>query len=873
MLWTLQRLANLLRRRSLNAEIDEELQFHLDSRIRDNVADGMSVDEARRDAHRRFGSPLGVRDGVRDANILVSLESILQDLRFAVRSILRRPGFALLAVTTLALGIGANAAIFTIVESVLVRPLPFPESERLQIISFAQNRRPVWLYPGLADADYLAFREQDRTFEATATFANPPLTLTGAGDAARVSSSSVTGDFFRVLRVDPAAGRTLVADDAREGAEPVAVISDRLWRSRFGADPSVVSRRIVLDGVAHTVVGVMPQGFSYPLETEVWTPFNLQIRPGTSFSRPVIGRLRADTTREQADAAFRAFISTRAKEGIPPDWIAQVMPMKDAVVGDVGTPLLVFSGAVAFVLLIACANVANLLLMRAVSRRHEMVTRLALGASRARLIRLLMTEAAVLSTAGGALGVVLAAFGGPALLTLIPAGKLPRHAEIHMDPWVVLFTLGLVAITTVILGVLPALQSGRESLASVARETSSSSTRRSHRLRHVLVVSEIALALMLLVGAGLLARNFLQMRSVDPGFEPQRVMTMTVNLPAARYRAIASSQDFHTRVLQGLGSLPGVTSAGAVNWMPLGLMMLRGDVVADGGVAVPDDYAVMKAAISPRYFTAMGIRLKGRDFSDADVAGAPKVAIVSESVARQIWPNDGAIGKRISIESRPGPDDWLTIVGVAGDIRQTALTSPVVPALYQPYQQVTRPGFLTYMTFVVRAEGDVSSLAPAIRGVLRAVDRDQAPQSLALMESVVSRTMAEPRFQTQLMGGFSVLALVLAALGIYGVLASSVVERQREIGIRMALGAHHGDVVRMVVSRTLVLTAFGAALGLSGASALTKFLETLLVGIPPKDPPSFAIAVTVIVLAALTAAVVPALRASRVDPVVALRDM
>jgi predicted permease len=869
---TWRRLANLFRRRSLDLEIDEELQFHLDSRIRDNLADGMTPDDARRDARRRFGSPLGVRDGTRDANIAVALDGILQDARFAIRGLRRRPGFASVAIVTLALGIGANTAIFTIVESVLLRPLPFPESEQLHIISFTHSGRPGWMFPGLADSDYLAFREQDRSFDATAAFSRSPLTLTGAGDAVRVTSAMVTPDFFRVLRIAPVAGRTFAAGDALDGAERVVMIGDGLWRSRFGADPSVVNRRVILDGIAHTVIGILPPGFGYPGATEVWTPHSFRPTPGTGLSRPVIGRLNAHTTREQAEAAFRAFATTRAGGSkSSSDWIAQVTPLKDATVGKVEVPLLIFSGAVGFVLLIACANVANLLLMRAVSRRHEIATRLALGAGRARLIRLLVTEAAILCIAGGALGVGFAAYAGPALLTLMPAGTLPRHGEIHMDPWVLVFTLGLVAITTLILGVLPAVYAGGDDLSAVTRETSASSTRRSHHLRHALVVAEIALALVLLVGAGLLARNFLQMRSVDPGFEPRRAMTMTVDLPATRYRTAEAAQGFHARVLDGLEMVPGVTAAGAINWMPLGVMLLRGDVSVQDAPPLPDGYLVVKAAVSPRYFSAMGIRLSGRAFNAEDTAGAPKVAIVSEALARQIWPGQDAVGKRISIETRPAAEDWLTVVGIAGDIRQTGLTSPAVPVLYQPYQQVARLPFLTHMTFVARVGGDPRTIAPAMRGALQAVDRDQAPQSLASMETIVAGTIAEPRFQTELMGGFSVLALLLAAIGIYGVLAASVVERQREIGIRMALGAGHGDVVRMIVRRTLILTACGATFGLLGAAALTKVLETLLVGVEPQDPTAFVVAAAVVVAAALAAAALPARRAGLVDPIVALR--
>jgi putative ABC transport system permease protein len=809
MAWT-HRLANLIRRRDLSAEIDEELQFHIESRIQDNIADGMSPAEARRDALSRFGSPAGTRDNTRDANIVTALDAIAQDVRFAIRSLRRRPAFTAIALLTLALGIGANAAIFTVVRSVLLRPLPFPEPNRLQMVTHG----PVG---GLSDSDYVAFREQDRTFEAIATYANSPLTLTGAGDAARIAGVPVTSDFFRVLRVNAATGRTFVADDAREGAEHVVVISDGLWRDRFGADPTLVNRPITLDGIPHVVVGIMPRGFAYPARTDLWTPFEVKVNPHLTFSRPVIGRLADGTTREQAQAALESFIRTHSDE--PSTWMPRVAPLKDQMVGNVERPLLIFTGAVGFVLLIACANVANLVLMRAVSRRQEIATRVALGAGRARLIRLFVTEGALLSLGGGVLGAAFATLAGPTLLALVPVGRLPRQGEIAMDGAVAIFTLGLVALTTIVIGLVPAFSAGRQNLAAVSREISASSTRGSHRLRHGLVIAEVALALVLLVGAGLLTRSFLR-----------------------------------------------------VNWLPFGQMHMRGDISIQDG-HLPDGYLATKAAVSPQYFTAMGIHLTGREFNDADTSGSLGVAIVSEALARRAWPNQDAIGKRISVESEPRPEDWLTVVGVAGDVRQEALTQPQVPAVYRPYRQFAQAMPLSHMTFVVRADGDPRELAPAMRAALQSVDRNQAPQSLTSMQTLIGGTIAEPRFQTQILAIFSFFAVMLAGIGIYGVLAASVVERHREIGIRMALGADRRAVVRMVLRRTVLFGAAGIGVGLVGAAWLTRVLAGLLIDIRPTDPVAFVTAAGVVVLAALLAALIPARRATRVDPLDALRSL
>ncbi len=856
------RLGNLIRRRDLNLEIDEELQFHIESRIKDNVEAGMSPAEARRDALRRFGSPAGTRDHIRDADIVAALDAVAQDVRFAVRSLRRRPAFTGIALLTLALGIGANTAIFTVVRSVLLRPLPFPEPDRLQMITYA----PV---AGVADADYLAFREQDRAFEATATYGNAPLTLTGAGDAVRVAAVPVTPDFFRVLRVNAIAGQMFVANDARQGAERVVVVSNGLWRNRFGADPTLVNRPITLDGIPHVVIGIAPSEFVYPAGADVWTPLEVKADPHMSLIRPVIGRLADGTTREQAQAALETFGRSRGDEQA--SWRPRVTPLKDEMVGAVETSLVIFSGAVGFVLLIACANVANLVLMRAVSRRHEIATRLALGAGRARLVRLFVTEGALLSLGGGLLGVALAVLAGPTLLALVPAGRLPRQGEINIDAFVLVFTLGLVALTTIVIGLVPAFSAGRQDLAGISREISASSTRSSHRLRHALVIAEVALALVLLVGASLLTRSFWRVYSIDPGFNTRNVMTMIVNVPSSTYPTAATLREFHARVLTSLSTIPGVRSAGAVNWLPFGRMHLRGDIRVEDG-QVPNGYIVTKAAVSPQYFSTMGIRLTGREFTDADAPGAPAVAIVSEALARRVWPNQNPIGKRISTQTEPRPEDWLTIVGVAGDVRQELLTQPVVPAVYRPYRQMSHAGFLSHMTFVVRVDGDPRALAPAMRAALQSVDRNQAPQSLASMQTLVGGTIADPRFQTEILGVFSLLALLLAGIGIYGVLAAAVVERQREIGIRMALGADRQAVVGMVLRRTLVFGATGIVIGLIAAAGLTKVLSGLLIDVKPTDPVAFVAAACVVVVAALLAALIPARKATRVDPLVALRS-
>ena len=865
----IQRFRNVFGR-DVNPDIDEELRFHLEETIRKNVAAGMSADEARIDALRRFGSRSAAREQTRDADVLVTLETIVQDLVFAFRSLRKHPSFTLVAVLTLALGIGVNAAIFAVVYNVLIRPLPFPGSDRLFVATYQPRDAPSWLFPGLSDRDYLAFRQADRIFEATTSFARPPVTLTGAGDPVRLASATVTPDFFRVLRVNAAVGRTFVPRDAESGRDPVVVVGDALWRSRFGSDRDFVGRTITLDGVPHTVVGILPPGFSFPAETTLWTPLEVRSEPGVSFIRPVIGRLTPQMTREQAQAAWETFAARQPiDDGTPrSNRLARVIPLKDAVVGDVRTPLLIFTGAVGLVLLIVCANVSNLLLMRGVSRRHEIVTRLSLGAGRRRIIRQLLTESAVMAFGGAIAGMLVTLVSVPLLLTLVPKGRLPRAGEIHIDGWVLAFTFGLALVSGVILGLVPAFHATREAESGGRLEGMTWRTRPSNRFRHALVVAEVALALVLLVGAGLLVRSFLRLNAVDPGFRPERVMTMTVDLPQLTYPEVPRLRAFHQQLVATLSTLPNVAAAGAVNWLPFGDMAINGDLRLPDG---RDGWAT-KAAVTPGYLRAMGVRLKrGRDFTDRDDAGAASVVIVSESVARALWPNEEPLGRQLSIEDRPTEADWLTVVGIVDDVRQNGLKEDVAPAVYQPYQQVSKPFFLSRMTFVVRTDDDARRIAPAMRAALRTADRNLAAQSIASMEDVIASTVAEPWFQTRVLAVFSVLALVLAAIGVYGVLSFSVAERRREIGIRIALGAQGRALVRLVLERVLLLAVAGVVLGIAGALALSHVLRQLLFETSPTDTTTFVSAAALLVAVALMAGMIPARRATAVDPVVALR--
>jgi putative ABC transport system permease protein len=861
-----------VRRRRRDEELEEELRLHVELATDEAHRRGESpagASRAARAARLRLGGAAQAMEALRDQRGLPWLDDLLRDVRHGLRSLRRTPVVAGVALLTLALGIGATTAIFTLVRNVLLRPLPFSDPESLYVISYT-SPGPAWLYPGMSDRGYVDFLEANRTFQSLATLSEAQSTLTGAGEATRIAGAAVTTDFFRVLGVNAALGRTFGPEDDETGSGNTVLIADSLWRRRFGADPGLVNQTIVLNGIPCRVVGILPPGFSYPANATYWIPLTVRILPNAVHTRAVIGRVKAGITKEQAQADLDAWVQNRPRR--PPNSVARVTSLHDAMVGDVRLPLLVFGGAVGFVLLIVCANVANLLLIRAVSRRQEIAARLALGASRPRVVRQFLTEAAMLSLAGGCLGAAVAFLGGPALLSLIPAGHLPADIAVRVDGWVLAFSAGLSIVTGLITGLAPIVQTSRETLYGALRGATASATRHSHRLRHALVVAEVALTLVLLVGAGLLVRSFITLSSVPLGFTPERVMTMTVDLPVSRYPTVEQAVMLHSRLLQSISAMPGVESVAAVNWLPLGHLFIWGDVQAEDRPDLVGKYTATKLAISADYFKTIGIRLlRGRSFSDEDRASRLPVVIVSDSVARRLWPGGDPLGKRLSLEDRPKPEDWLTVVGVVEDARQDPFNLERAHAIYQPYQQVTRRSWVGYMTVLVRTTGDPVQAAPMMREALARIDKDEAPQTLAALDAVIGRTVAEPKFQARVLAAFALAALLLAAIGIYGVLAASVLERRGEIGIRMALGADRASVVRMIARQMLVLAAIGIAIGLAGSLAVTDVLASLLFNVTPTDAATFAAAAAVLLAAGLAAAIVPARRAARLDPAQVLR--
>ena len=680
----LNRISNLFHRNQVDEELDEELQFHLEARTRANLNAGMDVQAAQHDARRRFGNPTLAKERAHEMNINMSIETLARDLRYALRSLRKSPGFTVVAILTLALGFGANTAVFTVVNGVLLRPLPFPDPGRLFLISYQSKDGPSESQPGLYDTNYLEYQRHNQAFDKIATFNEDSAALTGTGEATRVPTALVTSSFFSVLQVNPMLGRTFLPEEEQPGKNRVAVLGDRIWRSRFGADPNILGKRITLDGASYGVIGVMPTSFTYPHEAALWLPLDVGGDPHNTYTRAVVGRLRRSVSQQQALAELEA-LAKRWPPG-PGDrresMVAEVLPMKDLLVGKIRRSLLIFMGTVAFVLLIACANVANLLLMRGTSRQREFAVRNALGASRWRVIRQLLTESTLLSLGGALGGILVAILGVPALLALAPIAGVPRPEEIHIDGFVLAFSLGLGAFIGILFGLVPAFRATGLGVRDALGLGVPTATAHRQRLRSLLVISEIAMALVLLTGAGLMLKSFMLIRAVDPGFRTENILTMTVDLPDASYPTAPTIQAFHADTLAKLSSLPGVVAVGAVNWMPLQPLLARGDFNVDGGRKRPRGFIVAKPAVSPDYFRVMGIRLlQGRGFTEQDGSSAPGVAIVSQSVARTLWPGEDPVGKRITMEDEPKPKDWLTIVGVVDDVRQQSLTEPPMPAI------------------------------------------------------------------------------------------------------------------------------------------------------------------------------------------------
>ena len=796
------------------------------------------------------------------------MDSIIKDIRYGLRSLLKRPAFTAIAVVTIALGIGVNTAIFSVINAVLLRPLPYDDPARL--ISFRSNQSP----PDLADVE-----AQSKTFSRLGGMVMQPLAYTGQSEPIQFQIGQVTGGFFETLGVKPARGRFINHEDNRNGGPFVVVLSHDLWVKHFNRDEQILGKAIPLSGNMYTIIGVMPEGFFTPREnTEAWTPVHVSNpvaanHRGVHFLR-TYGRLAPGVTIEQARAEMQVVDQNLAAQY--PDENKNrrtvLFALHERIVGETRTSLLILFAAVSFVLLIACANFANLLLARAAERQREFVIRGALGAGRWRLMRQLLTESLLLSLAGGAVAVVLA-FWATSLLVSFKPENLPRVAEIGVDGRVLGFTLGISVLTGLIFGLVPAWTASRGHVGDALKESGRSSTAGSarQRLRSAFVVVELAVALVLLVGAGLLVKTFWNLRSVEPGFNPENLVTMRVELPETRYEDVASQTRFRKQVLAGMNSLPNVQAA-MISELPLSGDSLNHDFLVENRppIAPGDEPSVETRSVLGDYFKVMQIPLqRGRDFAAPDFdEKAPLVGIANETLVRQYFPNEDPIGKRIRWARNPQVQ-WITIVGVVGDVKHFGLDVPEEPALYSPYTQINP--WKRWMSVAARTQGNPSGVARDLKQEIWKVDSQLPVTRVETMSEVAASSFAARRFNMTLLSVFAGLALVLAAVGIYGVMSTAVTQRTQEIGIRVALGARATDVLKLIIRDGLLLVSIGVAIGLAGAYALTRLMATLLFGVTPTDGLTIGVVSAVLIGVALLACFIPARRATRVDPLVALR--
>lgn len=800
------------------------------------------------------------------------METLIRDLRQAFRSLLKRPGFTAIALIALALGIGANTAIFSLVNAVLLQPLPFPEPDRL--VWAWGNIRNGGNRASVAPLDYLDFRKENTTFEhLAATISVPvPVNLTGTGEPERLTSAAVTGNYFQTLGVTPVLGRTFTLENEDPALNQVAVLSYALWQKRFAGDPGILNKTVTLDGQACEVIGVMARDFNFPQTAELWLPINFDRSPQMKqrrahFMRP-IGRLKPGVTLAQAQADTD-IVARRMEQQFPDTntgWNLRLVSLREQLVGGTRTTLWILFGAVGFVLLIACANVANLLLVRAASRQKEIALRTALGASRWRIIRQMITESVLLSLIGGVLGTLLAMWGIE-LLVLMSEGSIPPTAHVRIDLTVLGFTLLVSLLTGVLFGLAPALRTLKLSVSDTLKEggRSGGEGARRNRTRSLLVVVESAVAVVLLVGAGLLIRSLYQLQNINPGFDARNVLTMRLDLPRKKYDQPAKSANFFQQLQARISALPGVETVGLVTELPLSGQPNDMPFTVVGRPATSSDqsFGADFRRVNVEYFKALRVPLtRGRNFTEQEMMQSAKVLVVSESLVNAVFPNEDPIGKRLQMMM--GKEPW-EIVGVVGDIRHRSLDTP-------PYSTMYMPSYQTIWTnLVIRTQGDPSALTAAVRKEVQAIDPDQPIAAVRTMEDWVDRAVAAPRYRTTLLALFAAVALVLASTGIYGVMSYSVAQRTHEIGVRMALGARQRDVLKLVVSHGMLLVLFGVALGLAGAFALTRVMSSLLFGVTAKDPLTFVAVAVVLVLTALLACYIPARRATKVDPLVALR--
>jgi predicted permease len=871
------RLGSLFTSSRSDREFARELESHLQLQIDDLMRSGMTPDEARRRALGSLGGVERTKEEYRDRRGVPVFENLIRDLRHAARGLTKSPGFTLAAIIVLGLGVGANTAIFSVVNAVVLRPLPFLDADRIMRL---WHIPPPTLFTGtqvfsLSPANFIDWQQQSHVFERAAVYRVGRRTVTGQGEPYALVAGRASADFLPIFGMSPRLGHGFTAEDDKAGGAKTVLLGDATWRTRFGGDPSVIGRSLVIDGVAHTVIGVVPNAPAFINTIQIWLPLawtaeERAIRNNHNYRGVAKLKPGIDVATAQADLTT---IARQLEQQYPEDnkdWGALVLPLQDDLVGTTRSSLLVLLGAVGLVLLIACANLANLLLVRTLGRAKEIAVRSALGASRLRVLQELLAEGALLGVGGGIAGWLAAVYGVQLLVATFGA-SIPRSDEITLDARVLAFTSGVALLTGLASAVFPALRMTRRDANDALKQGAGrgNSSAGEGRVRRYLVVSEVALALMLLIGAGLLIRSLSGIRGVNPGFDPRNLLTATVGIPNSKYATPESRVRFFDRALENIRALPGVESAAAIDTLPL-----QGGssqyVAIEGAPPVPESELPVVAVRmpTPGYFETARVPLKaGRDFTEGDALGRPLVAIVSELAAKKFWPNESPIGKRITLSLMS--KEPREVVGVVGEVVMSSLEErEPETTIYVPSRQFGFGG----SDLMIRTSGVPESLTRSVIGAVQAVDPEQPVLDIATMQSIVEESLGERRFAMLLLGGFAALALVLAAIGIYSVLAYTVRQRVREIGIRMALGAPTSGVLRLVALEGLKPTLIGVGIGLALAAALGRVMSSLLYGVGVHDAGTYALVGSLVIAVGLVATLVPVYRATRIDPVVTLRS-
>jgi putative ABC transport system permease protein len=863
------RLKALFQRSDLDRDLAEEVAFHLAMREEKNLSSGMKASEARYLARRQFGNETSLKERTREMWTFVSLESFWQDLRYSVRMLLKNPGFTAVAVLTLALGIGANTAIFSVINGVLLAPLPYKDPQ--QLVAMKQNDSLM---------NILDIQRQTRAFSEGGGINLTQMDYTSGAEPLQIHAGYVDAGFLETLGVPPLLGRFISAQEDVKGGPRVIVISHQFWQNFLNADPHVIGKVVTLTGNDYTVIGVMPAGFAPPEEhpdvyVSLWVAYpEAATYRGVHFMRSY-WRMKPGVTLAQAQADMSS-IDHHLAELYPDNEKTrktQLFPLHDFVVRDSRTALLVLFGAVGFVLLIACANFAGLLVARNAVRRQELLIRAALGAGKIRLIRQALVESALLSSIGGAAGLLLARWGASFLLSLKPAA-LERFTGVQLDGRVLFFVFGVSLITGIVFGIAPAWAASRTDFAESLKEGCRSATTgpSGHLMRKILVIAEISLALVLLAGAGLLIKGFSRLRSLNPGFNPQNIMTMYLQLPVSRYSEIPLQTQFRRELLSRLNSLPSVYAA-MITDIPFGENYLDHNFVIDGRPPVPvgTEPEAQTLSVMGDYFRVMQIPVRaGRAFMDTDREGQPLVAVVNETFVKKFFPHEDPLGARIDWARSKPPRNWMTIVGVVQDVKYWGLNQPVDPAIYAPFSQ-SDESWRRWMTLAIRTPGPTPGLIDEVKKQVWSVDRQIPVSNVQSVDGLMAESLAQQRFNMLLLGLFAALALILAAVGIYGLMAYAVSQRTHEIGVRVAVGAQQRDILALIVGHGAKLAFLGIAIGIAGAFALTRLMASLLFQVTPTDPETFAAVATLLAVVALVACYIPARRAARVDPMVALR--